>query len=265
MMEILFYIGEGYLLIVVFMVMMQRHLMYHPSQSFDVNPAMHHIDVITYKTADDLSLTSWYISPKNNMPVFVLFHGNAGNISNRVYKQEFFTKSGYGFLLAEYRGFGNNPGSPSEDGFYNDARAAMNWLIKTQKIDESRIIIYGESIGSGPASQMAVEYKKAKALILEAPFTSATNLASDIYPWLLAVKFLTFDKYDNIDKAAYFSMPVLIVNGDKDSVIPYVHGERLIQAVGSPIKKLVTLKGGNHTDLSDFGALGIMQNFIEGK
>jgi hypothetical protein len=259
------YFAKGYLLAVILMVALQRQLMYFPSKEWLVNPADYQIQTVTYPTADHIPLTSWYVAPKKNMPVFVLFHGNAGNISERAFKQQFFTQRGYGFLLAEYRGYGRNAGSPSENGLYSDARAAITWLVKTQKIDESRIILYGESIGSGIASQMAVEFKKSKALILEAPFTSGVNIVGDVYPWLLFFKYLTLDQYDNLSKAPYFSMPVLIVSGDHDSVIPQRHSTQLMAAVGSPVQKLVTLKGGDHSNLADFGLLETIADFIKDK
>jgi hypothetical protein len=264
-MNTVLYFAKGYLLAVVLMVALQRQVMYFPSREWLVNPEDYQIQTVTYTTADHIPLTSWYVAPKNNMPVFVLFHGNAGNISERAFKQRFFTQRGYGFLLAEYRGYGRNAGSPTENGLYTDARAALAWLTKTQKIDESRIILFGESIGCGVASEMAIEFKKSRALILEAPFTSAVNIVGDVYPWLLPFKYLTLDQYDNAAKAPYFSMPVLIVSGDHDRVIPHRHSLELLETVGSPVKTLVTLKGGDHSNLADFGLLETIENFIKDK
>jgi fermentation-respiration switch protein FrsA (DUF1100 family) len=262
--DAILYLLGGYLAFVLGMAVFQRHLMYYPSDSWAYSPAESHAEAVSYQTADHLVLRSWYAPPKNGNPVFVLFHGNAGNISDRAFKQKYFAEHGYGFLLAEYRGYGGNPGKPSEAGFYNDGRAAISWLMHEKKINENRIVIFGESIGCGVASQMAVEFKGAKALVLEAPFTSAIDEAGDVYPWLGPFKYLTLDRYDNISKAAHFEMPVLIINGTDDKVIPPKHGKTLYNAVASKIKQHELLKGGGHNNLAEFGLLLQIENFISG-
>ena len=261
--KILIGIVAIYLVAITGMVLNQRSLMYFPTAQFVVDPGqVKDLEVVNYPTADGLMLSSWYVPPQGDKPVIVLFHGNAGNLSYRIHKLQHFTAEGYGVLLAEYRGFGGNAGSPSEEGFYNDGRAVMDWLIKTRHIKESQIIVYGESIGSGTASEMAFEYKGIKALVLEAPFTSAVNEAADRYPFIGPFKYLVFDKFDNISKAPQFQMPVFVVQGSRDNVIPPTHGKALFDAVGSPAKKYVLLEGGGHTDLSDFGLFQNIDSFI---
>lgn len=251
-----------YLMLIALMVIFQRHLMYYPTQEWSVDPAQHNIEVVKYPTSDGLTLTSWYVPPKGDKPVFILFHGNAQNISSWISVPEYFTKRGYGFLLAEYRGYGGNPGSISEKGFYKDGRAAMAWLIKDQKIPENRIIVYGMSVGSGTASQMAFEYKGIKALVLEAPFTSAINEAGDVYPWIGPFKYLLFDSFDNISKAPSFGMPVIVLHGSADEVISPTQGKTLFDVVGSPTKKYILLPGGHHNDLRDFGLFSNIETFV---
>ncbi len=253
-----------YLMLIAVMVVFQRSLMYYPTQQWTVDPARHNLQVVKYPTSDGLTLTSWYAPPKEGKPVFVLFHGNAENISSWISVPDYFTRRGYGFLLAEYRGFGGNPGSISEQGFYNDGRAAMTWLMKDQKIPENMIIVYGHSIGSGTACEMAAEYKGIKALVLEAPFTSAVNEAGDVYPWIGPFKYLLLDKFDNISKAPHFKMPVIVLQGSHDKVIPFKHGKALFDAVASPVKKYVPLEGGGHDNLADFGLFPDIENFIGG-
>jgi len=253
-----------FLALISLMVVYQRGLMYHPTQKWTADPAQHHMQVVHYTTADNLVLAAWYAPPKDGKPVFVLFHGNAENLSSWVPVPDYFTKLGYGFLLAEYRGYGGNPGSPSENGFYNDGRAAMNWLIKEQKIPENKIVIYGVSIGSGTASQMALEYKNIKALVLEAPFTSAANEAGDIYPWLGPFKYLVFDRYDNISKALQFKMPVLIAHGSADALVPPAQSKALFNVLTGPNKQYVLLSGGHHNDLRNFGLFEKIGSFVSG-
>jgi len=207
MLRTVVYFAKGYLMAVFAIMILQRYIMYYPAATWPIKPQAIGAEVVTYTTTDNIKLTNWYIPPKDGKPVIVLFHGNAGNISYRAFKQQYFSQRGYGFLLAEYRGYSNNPGSPSEQGFYNDGRAAMAWLMNDRKIPENQIIVYGESIGSGTASEMAIEYKGIKALVLEAPFTSAENEAGDVYPWLRPFTYLTLDKFDNIAKAPSFRCP----------------------------------------------------------
>ncbi len=252
----------GYFLAIVAMVAMQRQLMYHLTWRIEQSPAVYHLEVVHYKTADGLDLMAWYVPPKAHMPVIVLFHGNAGTIANRAPTAAYFSKQGYGFLLVEYRGYGGNPGSPSENGFYSDGRAAMRWLMQKQHIKEQDIIIYGQSIGTGPASQMAVEYKSARALVLEAPFSNMPDEACATYPWICPFKSFTLDKYDNIVKAPYFDMPTLIVDGTDDDVIPHSQGADLAAAVGAPFKKYVLIKGAGHNDLRRFGLLPLISKFL---
>jgi pimeloyl-ACP methyl ester carboxylesterase len=264
MMATLIYCATVYLAIITLMLVFQRGLMYHPTKQWTADPAQHNMQVVTYPTADNLTLTAWYAPPKEGMPVFVLFHGNGGNISGWISVPDYFTKRGYGFLLAEYRGYGNNPGKPSEQGFYNDGRAAMAWLMREQKIPENKIIVYGMSIGSGTASQMAFEYKDIRALVLEAPFTSMVNEAGGVYPWIGPFKYLLFDKFDNIAKAPSFKMPVIVLQGDADEVISPTHGKALFDVLTTPVKKYILLRGGHHNDLRDFGLFEDIGAFIGG-
>ncbi len=259
------YFVKSYLILVFAMLVLQRYVVYYPSRTWVVSPESVGAQVVAYKTVDNIKLTSWYVPPKGGKPVFVLFHGNAGNISNRAFKLAYFAKRGYGFLLAEYRGYGRNAGSPSELGFYNDGRAAMTWLMKDQKIPENKIIVYGESIGTGTACEMAIEYKNIRALVLEAPFTSIQHEADAVYPWLRLFTYLTIDKYDNLSKAGYFDMPVIVLQGSKDEVIPPRQGKELFEAVASPVKKYVPLRGGGHENLADFGLLQHIQAFVEAR
>ena len=140
----------------------------------------------------------------------------------------------------------------------------MDWLMKDRKIPENNIIVYGMSLGSGTASQMASAYKNVKALVLEAPFTSMVNEAGDIYPWVGPFRHLLFDKFDNISKAPHFRMPVIILQGSDDAVISPRHGKALFESLASPVKKYVLLPGGHHNDLRDFGLFQNIETFISG-
>lgn len=262
--HIALYCIKGFLMAVAVIIAAQRFFLYHPSAAWLGQPEQFHAAAVTYATQDNIALTSWYCAPQEGKPVFVMFHGNAGNLSMRGFKQDFFCAQGYGFLLAGYRGYGGNAGSPSENGFYSDARAALSWLMSEQKIDEGNIIIYGESIGTGVASQMALEYREAKALVLEAPLTSVPDMVGSVMPWMRPFKYMVLDDYDNLSKAPYFDMPTIVLHGSEDEVIPVETGKAVFAALGGIPKKLVLLKGGHHNDLTNFGLLQEIREFVKG-
>lgn len=242
----------------------QRQLQYHPDKNIVGGTLGHNVAEmreITVRTQDGLLLFGWYAPPKKGKPVVVLFHGNAGHIGGRAFKARAFMDAGYGVLLAEYRGYGGNPGNPDEKGFYNDARAFIDWLGKAERIPEKGIVLYGESIGSGVAVQMAVEHGGVAGLVLEAPFSSALDVAKGVY-WWLPVGYLMIDKFMSIEKIGFIHAPLLIMHGDNDKTVPFSLGQKLFDAANNP-KTFVAIKGGGHSDLYDFGAAKIVTGFLE--
>lgn len=246
----------AWLMVVACMFVFQRKLMYLP----DTNPlpptriyGIDTLEQISLMTKDGLRLEAFYMPAQTeDAGTIVLFHGNAGSISHRVAKGAAYHLFGVGVLLVEYRGYGGNSGTPTEQGLYNDGRAAMDFLTKKLNLPPEKIAIYGESLGSGVAVQMATEYDAA-ALVLETPFSSTAAVASAIYPFIPA-KLLLKDRYDNIAKIGHIKpMPVLIVHGTADGVVPFTEGEKLFDAAVAP-KKFITIEGGNHNNLYSFPA-----------
>ncbi|MBI3440919.1 MAG: alpha/beta hydrolase [Proteobacteria bacterium] len=158
--------------------------------------------------------------------------------------------AGYGVYLCEYRGFGGNPGSISEEGFYKDARAALRWL-ETNGYASSQWVIYGESIGSGSAVQMAAEFQP-KMLILEGAFSSALDVAKERYFWL-PVSYMLKDKFDNISKIKSIHSSLLMLHGEGDPTVPLHSAQKLYEAANQP-KQFSLIRGGGHNNLYDFGA-----------
>ena len=250
----------GFLLMLYFI---QRHMMYFPDVTRFVPSAVGVADmsVIDVTTADGLTLQGWYKAPGPGMPVIIQFHGNGGNIAGRGFKARQFIDKKYGFLLAEYRGYGGNPGSPSEQGFYADARAYLAWLAK-QGIAPSQIVVYGESIGTGVAVEMASETSGYKALVLESPFASMVEMARKQY-FFIPVDLLLKDRYDNISKIKNIKTPLLVLHGAVDPVVPYSQGKKLFEAANEP-KKMETFPHGGHVDLYNHGAGAKILAFLEG-
>lgn len=181
----------------------------------------------TLATADGLALQAHWRAPTGGRPSIVFFHGNGGSLALAAQETLAFATEGYGVLLVEYRGYGGNPGSPSEDGFYRDGRAAMAFLAK-QGIAPARTVIVGHSLGTGTASQIAQEFAPA-ALILLSPFTSLPEAAAEGMP-MVPARWLVRGQFDNLAKVPDLAVPVLILHGTADRLVPFALGERLAKA-----------------------------------
>ncbi len=238
--------------LVIIISMKQRSFMYFPMTKTrpDISqaPWMSWVDVTT---EDGLALKSWFSPPKEGKPTIIFFHGNGHNISLRTPKIMSFLQEGYGILLAEYRGYGGNPGIPSEEGFYHDARAQINWLADNYGIKGDDLILYGESIGTGVAVQMATEYK-AKALILDVPFSSALDVAQLKLFFIPFASKILKDKYLSHEKIGSIHTPVFVGLGGRDMVIPPRFGKKLFDAANEP-KTLKIYEKAGHMDLHQYG------------
>jgi fermentation-respiration switch protein FrsA (DUF1100 family) len=225
-----------YALLIAGMFKFQRQLMYLPNRAIDP-PAHYGLEGfadLRAKSSDGVTVQVWYRAAKPGMPTIVYFHGNAAHLGNRAGKFAAFAHDGFGVLALGYRGYGASEGSPTEEGIYNDARAAIAFATKEKNIPLSHIMLYGESLGSGVATQMATEYAVG-ALVLEAPYTSVVNRAAEIY-FYVPVRFLIHDHYDSIGKIGKVKAPVLIFHGMEDITIPAAHGKAILAAANEPKK-----------------------------
>lgn len=247
--------------IMAYMYAYQRSYTFHPSHDNPFDMDYKPFASFDYQSSGGLALRGLIKLPEQGKPTIVYFQGNAGHIGDRLFKTKYFLPHGYGFALVGYRGYSGNPGLPSEKGFYDDARAAIK-ALQARGIDLSDVIFYGESLGTGVATQMALEHQSAKALILEAPFTSTIDIGSAIY-WYLPVKWLMKDRFESVKKIKKIKMPLLIVHGTNDVTIPYHFGEKLFDAAISPRKDMATIDGAGHGDLYDFKAGEAIYAFLE--
>lgn len=236
----------------------QRQLLYHPSATVPDRARSGVLDmqVVELKTEDGLGLLAWYKPPPaTDAKLVIVFHGNAGNIGHRAHKARRFLDAGFGVLLVAWRGFAGNPGSPSEDGLMRDARAAMGFA-RAQGIPETRIALYGESLGSGLAVAMAAEAATAgtpvAGVVLEAPYTTIPAVAQHHYFYVPAV-LLVHDKYDSLSRIAGIKAPLLIVHGRRDRTVPIRFGETLYAAAAEP-KQAAWLDEAAHNNVYEFGA-----------
>ncbi len=242
------------------LAMMQRHLMYFPDGARFVPQewALREMDQLDVTTEDGLKITSWYrpaLAPDKLTIVF--FQGNAGHLGYRNYKVRPWLDAGYGVLMVGYRGFGN-PGTPSEEGLYMDAQAAVD-AVRKKGVPDDGLVFYGESMGTGVATQMATEYTAA-ALILESPYTSVPDVGADRYP-LVPVRWLLRDHYDSLDKIKNIHMPFLLLHGELDQVVPVKFGKKLFEAANEP-KQAVYVPDAGHNNVYNMRVQQIILNFL---
>ena len=230
----------------------QRSLMYFPFGDLPAPPPP--FAEVRLRTADGLDLTAWEAPPAPGRPIIVYFHGNGGNIAGRVFKLRPFLEAGYGVLLVSWRGYGGNPGSPSEEGLLADGRAALHHVG-----GRTPVVLFGESLGGGVAVRLAAE-RPPMAMILEAPFASAVSVGAERY-WWLPVRLLMKDRFESIRWIGGVTAPLLVVHGERDGVVPVRHGRRLLAAANEP-KRGVFLPKAGHNDLFEHGAAEVELDFL---
>ena len=250
-----------YIAILCFLFFFQRNLQYHPKGEI-LSLASYKLDGFEEKkiaTEDNIEIFAWYKKPDiSNGKIILYFHGNAGNLGDRSSKIKDFAKEGFGILAISYRGYYGSSGSPSEAGLLNDARTAINFLIRNNYKPED-IILFGESLGSGVAMQLSAEFK-VFAVVLESPFSSITNVAQNSY-WFVPVDLILKDKFESIKYANKNSAPVLIFHGTEDRVVAYLEGKKLFESITAP-KRLVTVEGAGHLNFEHQFLLEEMRRFF---
>jgi fermentation-respiration switch protein FrsA (DUF1100 family) len=246
------------------LVLMQRRIIFNPStERADLKAAglAEQMAEIRISTPDGLVLTSWWApAMRPDGRVIVYFHGNAGHHGGRTERIRAYLEAGYGVLLVGYRGYGGNPGIPSEAGLYADARANLDFLV-AHRVRPAQTILFGESLGTAVAIQMATE-RNALALVLEAPLASILRSARVRYP-LFAFDFLVKDKFDSLSKIAKVRIPVLIVHGELDRITRVRFGRMLFAAANEP-KFAHFLPGAGHSDLIEHGLAEKVMQFLDG-
>jgi len=222
-----------YASLLVLLFIFQRNLMYHPDENNYFGDKLE-VDVqkIKIKTSDGLDVLGWF--HKKDLKKFktiVYFHGNAGKLENRIHKLNHFKDMDVNFLIIAWRGFSGNDGKPSEEGLYIDGNSTIKWL-KNLGLSEKDIIIYGESLGTGVATEIAQSNGYA-GLVLETPFTSMVEAAKNFYPYI-PVSLLLKDKYENQKKIKNINIPVLVMHGEVDQIVPFWMGKKIYKIANQP-------------------------------
>ncbi len=236
------------ILIMVIRAIEQRSLFF-PMAEVLSTPSDHGLDheEIFFETQDQKMIHAWFVPKEGARFTILLSHGNAGNMSHRIGKVSLLHDLGANVFLFDYRGYGKSKGTPSEKGFYADISAAYQYLIDDQGLRPEEVIVYGESIGSGAAIDLAFR-KPVRALIVEAGFTSVQDMARRIFPFIPSV--ILSNRFDNLAKISQVHCKKLIIHSIDDEIVPFSHGQRLYENAAEP-KQLLAIRGGHNTAFWD--------------
>ena len=254
-----------YILLTIIVFFFQRNLLYHPSvdnyleDNLATQPA--EIEKVKITTEDKIDLIGWFYNKDiEKFKTIVFFHGNAGSLDNRTYKLNHFKDLNVNFLIIAWRGFSGNKGKPNELGLYEDAKSAVKWL-NIKGVQDKNIILYGESLGTAIAVEIA-QNKKYAGVILESPFTSMINMGKKYYPFF-PVSLLLKDKFESHKKINKISVPVLVIHGKVDKIVPYDMGKKMYELANQP-KFFYSQEYGDHMVEYDEKLLFALRQFITG-
>jgi len=243
----------------------EHSFIYFPSRQLAADPAYVGLafEDVRFAAGDGVQLHGWFVPGEGDI-TWLWFHGNAGNIGDRVDNLGLLhDELAVGVFLFDYRGYGRSGGKPSEQGTYRDGEAALAYLRSREDVDRDRIVYFGRSLGAGVAVELATRYPPL-ALILESPVPSIAELARYHYPFL-PVRALLRTKYDSLAKIAEVEAPLLVLHGDRDDVVPIEGGRKLFEAADQP-KEFYTISGAGHNDTYLVGGeeyFGVLRRFLE--
>jgi fermentation-respiration switch protein FrsA (DUF1100 family) len=231
-----------------------ENFIFYPDDFFIGDPGDYGMpfEEVYFPTADGLTLHGWFI-PGEKPLTWLWFHGNAGNISYRLDNIRLLHhKLALNIFIFGYRGYGLSQGKPTEEGTYIDAEAALSYLHSRRDVDPRKIIFFGRSLGSAIAVDLATKHK-CLGLILESPPTSLVGMMSRLFPSLSRDRLPI--KYDSVSKINRINVPLLVLHGNHDEVVPYQLGKELFEAANEP-KQFYTIENAGHNDTYIVGGEG---------
>ena len=256
---IIFLSLASYFSISMFMYIFQRTFMYHPNvKNTDLTPIQFNYKEVIINSENDIKLKSWFAYENPNNKTILFFHGNAGELGARVYKLNKFHDLDLNFLIISWRGFSGNKGKPTEQGLYKDAKNAVVWL-EDKGIKKKDIILYGESLGTGVAVELATK-DQYSGIILESPYTSMIDMGKRFYPFL-PIRILQKDKYSSLKKLKKVKSPILVLHGKSDKLVPFYMGKKIYDAANEP-KYYYFPEFDNHMMTYDENMLKTLSNFL---
>lgn len=255
----------GYGGIVLVMMALQRALIYPAVKEAQLAAPSAFAPGVTSEnvratTGDQITINGWlfrHAERQADRPLIIFFHGNGGNRRHRIDDVDFLTQLGAEVLLFDYRGYGDNPGQPSETGLLNDARAIWKFATEDLQVPPEDIILFGESLGGGVAIQLAAELSRsgtnARGIIIRSSFTSLVDVAAYHYP-LLPVRWVLWDRFESTRAIPDVQSPILMLHGDQDRIVPLSFGKKLFaaappQSANKIPKRLTILEGADHNDI----------------
>lgn len=253
--------------------MFDRQFVFFPSKEITGTPAdvgLHFEDVY-FRAEDGTRLHGWFV-PGRSDDTLVWFHGNAANISNRVYNILLLNRNlGLNVFIFDYRGYGRSEGKPSEKGMYMDAEGALEYLRSRDDIDTEKLILFGRSLGGAVAVDLATRHRTGnyvRGVIMESSFTSVKAMSRYMRPafaFFLPTHLLVKSRFDSLSKIGRIQSPVMIVHGDRDDTVPIHMGRELFDAANEP-KRFYTVKGASHDDTPIVGGkayFAALREFID--
>lgn len=242
----------GYVIALIVVRIFERHLIFFPDYpgrlEGDWHPRGLPVEDVSLTTSDGIKLHAWWIANENAKLTFLAFHGNASNIANRTGVYEFLRGTPANVFALEYRGYGHSEGKPSEAGMYMDADAAYEYLVKTKGIAPTTIVSFGQSLGTAVAANLASR-RPVGAVVLEAPFPSASALARKMFWFLPGVEFLVRGQLNTSTRLKENKAPLLVVHCTQDAVIPFPFGQAVYGAAPEP-KQFLAIENLCHEESS---------------
>jgi len=230
---------------------LENRIVFIPDRNLDYLPSEINgkWEDVYFDTNDGHRINGWFCPSETENLVVLFFHGNAGNIGDRIWFLNSLNRIGLSVFIIDYRGYGKSRGKASEEGINTDAIGAYNYLIVERKIPEEKVVIWGTSLGGAPATYLA-STRKCKALILFSTFTNASDMASIIMPFAPFVKFFLNVSYNNLEKIPQIGKPVLIIHAKEDRITPFWMGQKLYEAAQEP-KTFLSLYHSDHAIISE--------------
>ena len=248
-----------YALIVAVLYVTQRAMLYHPTVT-QIPPAdagLPEAQEIVLDTSDGETLIAWHVPPRGDKPVVIYFHGNGEIVPWRAERHRATIANGTGLIALNFRGYGGSTGTPTEEGLHRDAAAA--YAFAAARYPAERIVLWGNSLGTGVAVKLASE-KPVGKVILEAPYSSVADIAAELLPFV-PMRWLMKDQFHSDRWIGSVHAPLLIMHGARDDVIGIRFGERLFALAHEP-KRFIRYDNGGHNDLDDYGASAAARAFI---
>ncbi len=250
MLSVLFWLAVLVVGLGVFFRWFERANVYQPTRTWGATGDQTGLpwEAVEFAAEDGVRLSAWFF-PASALGAFrdlavVMSHGNGGNISHRLPLYQLLHEVGVNVLAYDYRGYGRSEGRPGEAGTYRDAEAAVDWL-KSRGFGETNLVAFGESLGGGIASELALRRPGLRGLILASTFTSVPDLGAELFPWL-PVRLVSTIAYDTRSKLPRIRVPTLILHSREDTLVRFRHAEANLAAANAP--KWLREIGGDHND-----------------